>query len=99
MTNREAVEYGGHGVNIGLLTDRNTPKVWWSKDYNSYVVALDGRGEWMMENGTRVNLLSINGIGEIRWGVAHWGMGMNRRFNDEERGAIEYFGLQPANID
>ena len=71
---RRAVEYGGYGVNLQLPRDNNTPEVYWSKDSqgrpnNSYVVATNPTGPWKMDDGTRVDLVSINGIGEIRWRI------------------------------
>lgn len=88
---RRAVEWGGHGVAIALHHSQNTEQVCWVNG-NSYVVVRrnDCRHYWVMADGACVDLLSINGIGEVRWDV-------NPRFaNAEEKQAADYFGLVPA---
>ena len=64
---------GGYGMNIQLPVMRNTPAVFWSKRGNSYVIRED------------LKIVSINGIGEIRWTVEEW----NR--DECSNAAREYF--------
>lgn len=67
-----AVELGGHGVQIGLRGKGWDPKaVFWDSRGNSFVVVRPGdqtinRLE-LSDQG--VLLMSINGIGEVRWTV------------------------------
>jgi outer membrane protein assembly factor BamD len=61
---RDVTAYGGHGVDRQLATMESGPAVFWGARSNSYVVA-------QREDG-RYRLLSINGIGEIRWTVEDW---------------------------
>jgi hypothetical protein len=80
---RELSYYGGHGVARQLTTMHSTPWVFWSPNSNSYVAvpttAGDPRGPF--------RIVSINGIGEIRWIVEEW----NR--DADSNAAREYFGV------
>lgn len=54
--------------------------------FNSFVCVEDPQyGQWLTEDGTNVALVSINGIGEIRWRVdahsPHYGEGAHEHFN------------------
>lgn len=60
---RKTVERGGHGVARELQTMTNAPDVFWSTNHNSFVC---------VEDAGRFKILSINGIGEIRWPVDDW---------------------------
>ncbi len=58
--------------------------------FNSFVCVPDEQyGSWLTEDGVKVSLISINGIGEIRWRVEsyspHYG-----------EGAVEHFNLTPV---
>lgn len=96
MQERKTTPYGGHGVQIGLQHANNTAQVFWSQQYNSFVITPDPKGQWLTPDDEQVSLLSINGIGEIRWPVMHYGSGMKYfREGSEELAAIDYFHLKP----
>lgn len=86
-----------HLVNIKLTEVRTTEKVFWSERSNSYVLAepegrADGWGSeqvWLTPDGRKCWLLSINGIGEVRWSVLSSG----RIWDDEQKAAIKHFKL------
>lgn len=97
----EPLKYGGHGVDVALvsMTNPGPDVVFWSKRANSYVLVegngaapgmRDGSdGRWLL-GGTRVHLVSINGIGEIRWEVEP---GMLVGAGEEAEAAVKHFGL------
>lgn len=97
------LKYGGYGVDVKLRTkcDPGPDTVYWSVGSNSYVVveglaAIPGTvpvtpGPWVTQDGKRVHLASINGIGEIRWEVDAWDAK-----RDEHVAALAHFGLVPA---
>jgi hypothetical protein len=97
---RQFSERGGHGVTTQLTTTRNTPGVFWSRRHNSFVIVRDEQGPWRL--GTeRVALLSINGIGQVRWAVrppAPGAVVADDTYGDaqEDRDAAAYFTLEPA---
>ena len=64
-------EYGGHGVDIRLQSTMVPPGVYWdmSENMSSTVAVADPEGVLVTKGGTRVSLVSVNGIGEIRWHV------------------------------
>lgn len=68
-------QYGGHGVDIKLDNfGSHEGRVFWKlPEHNSYVMVPDPRGGFKTPDGTTVSILSINGIGEIRWSVQDWG--------------------------
>ena len=67
---KQFTAYGGHGVSIGLKHSENTDQVFWVNG-NSYVIVRSDKGEWSTRAGcVTCCLLSINGIGEIRWAVS-----------------------------
>lgn len=72
---RQATQTGGYGMDIRLPNMRNTSQVCWING-NSYVVRPDGK------------IISINGIGEVRWHVEEWNT------NDESNQARAYFLTQ-----
>ena len=72
---RKVTEPGEHGMNIKLERRINSNQVFWSEKANSYVVREDGK------------IISINGIGEVRWYVEDW----NR---DEESNAARAYFLE-----
>lgn len=86
-----------------LHTRRGDARVFWSPAVdradgshgggNSYVLEFDDSGPWLYR-GHRVRLLSINGVGEIRWVVRpqDWRFVPSRGAGGE--GAVEYFGLK-----
>ena len=83
-----------------LQDTQNRYWVYWSPSKptgggcNSYTLSLDGTGPWSYK-GQPVRLLSVNGIGEVRWEVkvrdglecpdTGWG----------GEGAVKYFELVP----
>ena len=83
-------EYGGHGVDVKLISKFNPgpASVFWSKGYNSFVMVDDPNGAWMTPDNQRVALVAINGIGEIRWKV-------DRSLFGEE-GAVAHWYLTPV---
>lgn len=100
----KVLKYGGRGVEIALLSasDPGPDTVFWSKrsykpdgevdrhGHNSFVIVADVRGGWLTKDGVEVALLSVNGIGEIRWSVS------SREYDHcNAEGAIEHFGLTP----
>lgn len=80
---RRFTERGGHGVDIRLTSMRSNQFVFWSARGNSYVVVRDGA----VNEPEKFRILSINGIGEIRWTVEDW----NRDAESEEARAY-FFG-------
>ena len=74
---RELTELGEYGVKRQLQVMRNGPAVFWSQPRcNSYVaVELNGK----------LRIVSINGIGEIRWYVEDWNT------DSESNEARDYF--------
>ena len=64
----EVFEYGGYGVNVKLTEMRDSKDVVWVRGNSFVVVDSPERGDFTLGlNGQRVQLVSINGIGEIRW--------------------------------
>lgn len=61
---REFTEYGDYGVRRNLRHMVSGPGVFWSLKGNSYVAC---RGPQ-----DTIRIVSINGIGEIRWTVEEW---------------------------
>lgn len=82
--------YGGCGVDVKLVSryDPGPEDVFWSKQGSSYVLVEPSQrgGTWIHPVHGEVNLVSINGMGEIRWDVMPWSYG-------EDLEAVEYFGL------
>lgn len=74
---RELTEFGGHGVLRQLRSTQSNAGVWWSERFNSYVACRRADGSFVV--------VSINGIGEIRWTVEPW----NR--DAESLAAVAYF--------
>lgn len=56
------------GVDVGLRHTHTTRDVYWDRIGNSYVAVASNFGEFLVD-GVRVNILSINGMGEVRWAV------------------------------
>lgn len=81
-------KYGGNGVDIRLTSVANTSQVFWSHKHNSYVIVEDEKGEWSYY-GKRVALLSINGIGEIRWRVTEM-----KGSTEGDTDAVHWFNLR-----
>lgn len=63
----EIFEYGGYGVNVKLTNANYSPDVAWVRG-NSFVLVANPKGRFL-HGSQRVDLVSINGIGEIRWPV------------------------------
>lgn len=92
---------GRVAVKLYSHTDPGPETVWWSPQkwrdegnrldpaggFNSFCLLADPNGRWVARSGERVSLVSINGIGEIRWSVdpnsPHYG-----------EGAVDHFGLK-----
>lgn len=97
-------KYGGRGVDIKLRSHTDPPKdtVFWSPQkyhpngdpaggFNSFVVVDDPKhGNFATPDGQRVSVISVNGIGEIRWRVEIYG---DKPHYDE--GSVEHFELKP----
>lgn len=86
---------------VKLYDTVSSPWVYWSPrkptggGFNSYICLKSDRGDWYL-NGERVQLLSVNGMGEVRWPV--W-VRDGLRWPDESmggEGAVAYFGLKPV---
>lgn len=71
MAMPEVFEYGGYGVNVKLTEMRDSDDVVWVRGNSFVVVDNPKTGDFKLPNGQRVDLVSINGIGEIRWDVWH----------------------------
>ena len=79
---RELTERGDYGVKRHLRTMQNSAGVFWSQPHaNSYVVVRDRL------IGFRV--LSINGIGEVRWSIDPNDLGWSG--DSSARDAVAYF--------
>lgn len=65
----EVFEYGGYGVNCKLTEMRTNKDVVWVRGNSFVLVKNEERGPFFAPNGDRVDLVSINGIGEVRWPV------------------------------
>jgi hypothetical protein len=86
MEERQACTYGGLGVSINLQDARNTERVCWVNG-NSYVYVVDSKyPTYETEHGSRVAIVSVNGIGEIRWKSTRWP-------DKAEREVADYFRL------
>jgi len=78
---RELTERGGYGVKRQLRTMQNSAGVFWSQPHaNSYVCVLHADG---------YRVLSINGIGEVRWEVNPADLGWSG--DSSARDAVAYF--------
>lgn len=81
-------------VDIELNDHSNSPRIYWSRTGNSYVMVAaasrDSYRVWQTAEGVPVHLYSINGIGEIRWSV-------DTKFEGTtgDHDAASYFGLTP----
>lgn len=100
----KVLKYGQRGVDVALrsYTDPGNDTVFWSKQryhddgspaggFNSFVCVADEKGEWLTEDGQKVALLSINGIGEIRWRISTAAYDLRNA-----EGSIEHFNLKPV---
>ncbi len=90
----EVSAWGGNGVDKALHFFGNTSTVFWTERHNSYVICPDTKGRrpsrlWHPATQQRVVLVSINGIGEVRW--THEDIDCMGSDGGE---AVEYFGLQ-----
>lgn len=97
--NKKAVMYGGHGVQITLNYFLNTNRVFWSSRGNSFVMVGVEKPEhysFITPTGLHVKLLSINGIGEIRWTCDPRDLKYTGGDADETHEAVEYFKLKPS---
>jgi len=91
----QAYKYGGHGVDHQLQHQRNTPLVFWSPvSWNSYVL-VDHYSRpqvygdfWEHPAYGDVDVISINGIGEIRWVVEP-----GRHHSPDDQSALAHFGF------
>lgn len=94
----QAYKYGGHGVDHELRHQRNTPLVFWSPvGWHSYVLVDHYSNPkiwgdfWEHPIYGDVDLISINGIGEIRWQVDP--TRKQKNLNVDDRSAVIYFGF------
>jgi hypothetical protein len=106
-------EYGPR-VAVRLVDHRTTPDIYWSVRYNSYVLAEVRSNATPFEqrqaidfNGRKVQLVSVNGMGEVRWTVEQWAIDCALRDEKEEwwdrvngdgkeqLAAARHFGLAP----
>jgi len=92
----QAYKYGDHGVDVKLNHQRNTPLIFWSPiNYSSYVLvdhysAPNVYGDfWEHPVYGDVDIISINGMGEIRWAIEP----SVRDPRGDERAALAYFGF------
>jgi hypothetical protein len=70
MDHPEVFEYGGYGVNVKLTSMQTSKDVVWVRGNSFVLVDSPTRGPFTLGvNGQRVALVSINGLGEIRWDV------------------------------
>lgn len=78
----EVFEYGGYGVNCKLTSASPSPDVAWVRG-NSFVLVASPKGPFL-HKGQRVDLVSINGMGEVRWPV--WKMHIEQalELNEQE---------------
>lgn len=82
--------YVYNGMCTRRLNDAaNHPDVFWSEQGNSYVVVQNENAGWETPQGYRCELLSINGMGELRWNVTSPN---GNTAGDLE--AAKYFGLE-----
>ena len=79
---------------VPTLWDNN--RVFWSKNYNSYVMVIPREGEqgqfWHETEG-QVNLYSVNGQGEIRWSITASDAESASEGGFGGEGAAQAFGL------
>lgn len=78
---RELSQYGGLGVARELRHMRSTPAVYWSPTANSYVIVERPDGTY--------RIVSINGIGEIRWEIDPLSLGWSG--DNHAADAVAYF--------
>lgn len=83
--------YGDRGVDIKLRGEYDPPGVFWT-NRASYVLvnAQDPERSWRTPQGIPVDLVSVNGIGEIRWSVSAFSRGPQ----GDEADAIHFFSLR-----
>lgn len=87
---RQLSTFGGHGVNRQLNHMRSNEAVYWSRGGNSYVVVQieEPQRIWGTVSDPGYHIVSINGIGEIRWSAsvssASW-------MDADTRTAVDYF--------
>ena len=98
-------KYGGRGVNIALHSKYYPAGVYWSpvvhgrggsySGGNSFVMVKESDPDRALfehpEHGS-VDLVSINGIGEVRWKIEPWDVRYDEHMSDEHRSAIKFFG-------
>lgn len=90
-TRPDNVRCMGHGrVKIMLAWVKNTDRVFWSEPgCNSFVCVRDFEGNYVTRQGDSCFLVSVNGIGELRWDVRP------SHPTAEEMAAVRYFMLTP----
>ena len=70
-------KYGNFGVDYSIPAMGTNSAVFWSvktdktNGGNSYVLVENPEGTWVVE-GVRCDIVSINGIGEVRWNVMRY---------------------------
>lgn len=83
----EIFEYGGHGVNIKITgMDPNNPDIAWVRG-NSFVMVEDQECGPFLCGTTPVRILSVNGMGEIRWAVDAWSL--RKAMESEKMGLLD----------
>ena len=96
MHQAKLFEYGGRGVDVMLESKADPPEVFWTSTGNSYVLVRPSNesiATWSHPKLGKCHLISVNGIGEIRW-VAGFGM-----LEDGDLEAVDAFGLDLASSD
>ena len=60
----------------------------------SYVLVADEeRGNFTTEDGKKVRVISVNGLGEVRWGVDHHNGKVGDRVGEDK--AVAFFKVKP----
>lgn len=89
---------------VRLHSMTSTNFVWWSHRCNSYVLCEGSERSHFTLDGRKVNLYSVNGIGEVRWDVMAHSIESGLRLeaqgkldpsydSAEQLEAARYFGL------
>lgn len=83
----EVFDYGGYGVNCKISRmDTGDKDIAWVRGNSFVLVDSPERGHFMLGN-QRVDLVSINGIGEIRWPV--WERDIESALRYEKEGKLD----------
>ncbi len=88
--------YDRRGVNMKLKSLIDPPDVYWHKNgVASYVLVSDEKnGNFTTGDGTRVRVVSVDGLGEIRWDVDHHNGKVGDRLGEDK--AVAFFKVKPV---